>query len=397
MPPPRTSLLARASIVETLSNGLQKAWNKGALPPIILEPDYLWRRAANGRDAQDELSGRSSEDAADFRERLDVLCRALNEEAQLNPIGRAFAHGQLTRSIKQRFGLGRLWRRKPHLLDTKLAAPIIIVGQMRAGTTRIHRLLAADPTHAATRFCDSWHPIPETFDLRPFWSGAALFLGRTLNPWLETIHPFGAARPDEELGWLASAFDHCAYEAQWHIPSFVAFSEARDPAPVYREFARILRTDGAHRSNAHLPRVMKVPQFAEDLPALLEQFPDARIVVAERDTEETIRSSVSLVANQMGMQSDQADLEQIRQEWARKTQLRKTRMDTALADFTGPLAKVDFAALDDDWEQAIAKLYKALDIDFTATALAAMRNEHRRSGKDAHRHHRSDLGRLNAG
>ena len=282
MPPPRTSLLARAPIVDKLSSGLQRAWDRGWLPPIILEPDILWQRAGKGHDAQDEYSGRGPQDADDFRERLDALCRSLNQEARLSPIGRAIAHGLLTRAIGQRLALGKLWREKPELPATTIAPPILVVGQMRSGTTRIHRLLAADPAHASTRFCDSWHPVPAKPDLRPVRSGVALFLGRRLNPWLEAIHPFGAARPDEELGWLAAALDHCAYEVQWHIPSFVAFSEARDPATIYREFDRILRTDAAHRCNNHLPRVMKVPQFSEDLATLLAQFPDARVVVSRR-------------------------------------------------------------------------------------------------------------------
>ncbi|WP_209348123.1 sulfotransferase [Pontixanthobacter sp. CEM42] len=391
MPPPRTSLLARAPIVDTLSRGLQKAWDKGWTPPIVLEPHVLWERAAKDHEPEDEFSRRSAEDAADFRERLDRLCRSLNEEAQLNPMGRAFAHGQLVRSIKQRFALGKLWRERPELLETELAPPIIIVGQMRAGTTRVHRLLAADPAHAATRFSDSWHPVPQTPDLRPVWSGAALIFARTLNPWLETIHPFGAARADEELGWLAGAFDHCAYEAQWHIPAYVAFSEAGDAAPVYREFARILRTDAANHENANQPRVMKVPQFSEDLTELLGQFPNARVVVAERDEEPTIRSSVSLVANQMAMQSDDADLDRIEAEWTRKTQLRKERTAQGLAKFEGSVAHIDFAALDTDWESAIATAYKTLDLTLSDAALTAMRAEHRKAGRAKHTKHKEDL------
>ena len=34
----------------------------------------------------------------------------------------------------------------------------------------------------------------------------------------------------QEIGWLSAALSPCAYEAQWRIPSFVGWSEARDPA-----------------------------------------------------------------------------------------------------------------------------------------------------------------------
>jgi hypothetical protein len=391
MPPPRTSLLARAPMVDTLSNALQKAWDRGVLPPIELQPEVLWARAAKGQKNGDEFSGRTPADAADFQHRLAALCASLNDEARLNPIGRAFAHGQVVRAIKQRFALGRLWRKQPDVLDTQLAPPIIIAGQMRSGTTRIHRLLAADPAHSATRFCDSWNPVPTRPDLRPLWSGAALLLGRKLNPWLDTIHPFGAARPDEELGWLAGALDHCAYEAQWHIPSFVAFSEASDPAPIYREFARILQTDAAYHGNAARRRVMKVPQFAEDLQPLLAQFPDARVIVSRRNDDDTLRSSVSLVANQMAMQSDHVELDRIKQECRRKIALRAKRLEQALDAFNGPIAEVDFDALGADWETEARRIYAALSIPLSDQAITSMRNEQDRAQSSSHHGHQAQL------
>ena len=387
MPPPRPHPLARAKLVDRIDGWLATAWRKGWLDHPPLDPAALWAKASRGFDEADESGGRSAEDVADFRERLDRLTEAVESEAWLNPLGRAMAHGQLVRVIGQRLGLGQIWRKRPELLETELAPPVLVVGQMRAGTTRVHRLLAADPAHCATRFCDSWHPVPESPDLRPLKSGVALFMARRLDPWIDTLHPFGAARPDEELGWLAAALDHATYEAQWRIPSFSRWSEARDPAPVYREFARILRTDAVHRGNAALPRVMKVPQFAEDLPELLAQFPDARLVVARRCEEEVARSAASLVANQITIQSDAVDTGWIEREWERKITLRRERMEAALAQFAGPLAEVDFDALGHDWQREIERIYRALGLALTPETLAAMQREQARSAGAAHHGH----------
>lgn len=356
-----------------------------------LSPDAVWAEGAKGFDLGDELRGRSEEDAADFRVRLEKLCFALTQEAQLNELGQVFAWGQLTRIVRQRHKLGRLWREQPALADTEIAPPIIVVGQMRAGTTRIHRYLAADPAHSATRFCDSWNPTPQSPDLRPAKSAAMLALAHWLNPWLDTIHPFGSTRTDEELGWLAAAFDHCAVEAQWHIPAFTAFSEARDPAPIYREFARILRTDAAHRGNAACPRVMKTPQFAEDLPTLVTTFPSARIVHAQRNSEDVLESAVSLVANQMAMQTDHADENAIRREWRRKIELREQRAADALADFSGKVAEVDFERLGRNWQDEMEAIYSSLNLKLTGDALTAMSREVAKGQKAAHRDHRRQL------
>ena len=391
-PPPRTHPLMRSALVDRANGWLTRAWAKGLCTRPSLDPQALWRKAALTAPADGESGGRSDEEVADFRLRLERLCASLEEEAALNPLGRTLAHGQLVRAIRQRLMLGALWRRRPELAEHAIAAPIIVVGQMRSGTTRVHRLLASDPAHAGTRFCDSWLPCPPASprapDLRPLWSALMLVVARRLDPWLDAIHPFGVTRPDEELGWLAASLDHCAYEAQWRVPAFTAFSEARDPTPVYAEFTRILRTDAAMRGNAQRRRVLKVPQFAEDLPALLARFPDARIVRTHRAAEEVAASAVSLVANQMAIQSDAADIAWIEVECRRKIALREARMDAALGGFTGRLGEIAYSQLEHDWPAAMARLYATLDLPLGKQALAAMHREQSRAASAPHAAHR---------
>ncbi|WP_230079855.1 sulfotransferase family protein [Alteripontixanthobacter maritimus] len=366
-----------------------------------MDTNVLWANSVAKFASGDESGSRLPEDVADFRERLAALGEAVRGEAQLNNLGRAFAFGQLSRAITQRLQLGRLWREQPHLADIRLAPPIIVVGQMRSGTTRIHRLLAADPAHSGTRFCDAWNPVPPNRawkpDLRPVKSALALLGARRLNPWLDTLHPVSPRGPDEELGWLASALDHSTYDTQWQVPSYTAFSEARCHAPIYRELRRILATNAARSGTAHLPRVMKVPQFSEDLPELLDQFPDARLVVAERRHDEVVRSAVSLVSNQMAMQSDNVDLDWLEREWERKVALREERSRRALANFDGPMVRLEFEALNGDWRAQLRRCYAALELPLSALAMAAMEREHSRSAHGAHRHHAASYKNFNKG
>ena len=366
-------------------------WAKGLSEQPRLDPDYLWRIGAEGFSEVDEHGGRDPEDVADFRIRLERLCLSLEDDARLNALGLVMAYGQITRAIRRRHALGRLWNTRPELLATPLAPPIAVVGQMRAGTTRVHRLLGADPQHCGTRFANSIDPLPRLPGWKRAKAGAALAIARTVNPWLETLHPFGANRIDEELPWLAGALSPCAYEAQWHIPSYVAFSEARDAGPVYREFARILKTDAALEGNASLPRILKVPQFSEDLATLIDVLPDVRIVTTDRCNRRTLESSVSLVASQVAFQTDYGDLAAIRAEWSRKLALREERMDAALALFRGPRAEACFDALGEDWRAVMRKVYRDLGLTLDAATLAAMEAEQALSGRGAHRTHRAQI------
>lgn len=389
--PPRPHPCARSPRVDRLNSWLEAAWRKGLCDRPSLDPDALWTKALRDAPAHGEQGTRGEADIADFRLRLEILAESLVAEARLNPLGLTMAHGQLVRVVRQRLELGALWQAEPRILDTDLAPPIIVVGHMRSGTTRVHRLLASDPALAATRFCDSWHPVPRFPDTRPAWSALSLVFARALDPWLDSIHPFGVTRPDEELGWLAAALDHCAYEAQWRIPVFTAFSEARDPAPIYCEFANMLRTDANWHGNADRPRVLKVPQFAEDLPALLAEFPDARVVMTSRCPQATAASAASLVANQMAMQSDDVDFDWIEREVRRKIALRQDRMDAALGNFGGPLAVVEFERLTADWEAEAARIYADIGLPLSDEALAAMRAEQGRASQSPHRAHGQQL------
>lgn len=396
MAPPRPHPLARSRVAAWADRTIAALWSRGITDQPPLDPDFLWARGSKGFTREDEQSIRSADEVADFRDRLTVLCRSLREEAELNALGHTMAYGQLVGAIRKRHALGRLWCARPELAATPIAPPIVVVGQMRAGTTRMHRLLAADPAHAGTLFCNSHDPVPRRPDTRPLRSVAGLAIARRINPWLDTLHPFGATRVDEEIGWLAGALNPCTFEAQYRIPGYVAYSETRDAGPVYREFARILRTDAAAMGNADRPRVLKCPQFAEDLATLLDAFPDARLVVTRRDSAEVLASTVSMVACQMAFQTDHASLSQIEAEWARKLALRADRVDRALGTTNVPVGDVEFAALGADWRGEIARVYAALGLTLTRETLGLMAAEQRRSEGGDHVGHARHIARFEA-
>jgi hypothetical protein len=396
-PPTRDHLLARGPMAARANDFLGKAWERGWLPPPELDPEALWALAAKPHGARAdtaEYGGRSEEDVADFRERLARLIASIEDEADLNPLGRAMAWGQLSRVVKNRLAFGALWLERPELLETPLAPPIIVIGHMRSGTTRIHTLLAADPAHSHTRYCDAYHPVPARFGMNRLKAGLELAMLGLLNPWMQSIHPMAPAAVEEELAWLSAALHHSIYESQWHIPAYSAWSEGRGPLPIYREFRRILQTDAAHRGLADKPRVLKVPAFAEDLATLLALFPDARLVIAKREHEAVLKSAISLAANQMAIQSDSCCLEQIEARWRHKIALREARMAAALQGWCGPVARLDFDEINAGWEGAIARCYAALDLDLSADALLAMQRVMAASEGGHHHAHAEQLARF---
>lgn len=381
--------------VTAINRALQIAWERGWASIPTLEPDRLVQKAARQSRCDPD------EDGVGWKSRLDRLCADLHDHADLTDLGRTIAHGQIVSALSNRFRAHALWRRHPEIGRQPLTAPIIVVGQMRSGTTRMQRLLACDARLTFTHFYESWNPIPANgdragFDGRKLKGWAALKCAGFLNPAFKNIHPTHWHAPDEEIGLHNLSIFGSAFEAQWNIPSYTAAVETEDATAVYGEFKRLLQTLRWLRGDTtDRPWILKVPQFAQDLPALLTIFPDARVIYLSRDPLEIMASSASLVCNQMALQSHAVDPHRVGREWARKVRLREARMTAAKAAATVPQIEVDYADIDRDWAQEMQRVYAMLKLPFDAavrSAMGAYLQASQPGDRNRHRYHPSQFG-----
>lgn len=334
-----------------------------------------------------------------FRKPLDILVRALEEEASLNQLGRFGAAGQLKKVLKDRLFTQHLLDEHPEIRERTMHPPVIVVGPMRSGTTRLHRLLAADDRFSHMRFFETICPVPRPGfrkgrpDRR--WLPATLLLGAVhrLNPNTAVIHPTGPHEPEEELGLLVASMWGMKHEAQWHIPSYGRWSEAQDPTPAYEHMAQLLRIVGwARGDDDSRPWVLKTPQHMLDLPALLRVFPGARIIFTHREPQAVVGSSCSLVWNQMIIHSDRVDAATIGREWLRKTELQIERMRLAREQIPeSHRIDVRYEDMERDWPAVMRRIYRFLDLDIE-TALPTMSAYIDDAERERHRHpHRYSL------
>jgi hypothetical protein len=334
-----------------------------------------------------------------WREPFAVLVRSLQTEADLNPIGLTLAHGQIVKVLRERLRAHALWCAHPEILELPLAPPIVVLGSMRSGTTRIQRLLACDDRLIHTRLFESLSPVPEQdggrTDRRPIKAAAGLAFLHALNPALAAVHPSGASLPDEEFGLFSFAFSGAQFQAQWRIPAFARWWEGQDPLPVYREFRRLMQTIAWTRGGrSDRPWVLKAPQFMEELDALLTVFPDARLLCLGRDPVDVVASSCSLVWQQQRIQSDTADRDWIGREWLHKTAHRvRAASSSRAARPDVPQLAIDFAAVNRDWRSEVERIYAFLGLDLTSRTLAAMQAYMRgATGHQGHRYSLEDFG-----
>lgn len=375
---------------------LPRLWRMRVLPPPDLQEATIEAQAMRS-------TGLSDFGDEWFRKPLRRLLPALREEANLNPLGRIIAHGSILKVMKERLWGEALFRAHPEIRARPLPSPVVIVGPMRSGTTRLHRLLASDPRFAHLRLFEAMCPVPwpnsgKRRDPRAAYTARGWKALTWINPANAEVHPTGPMEPDEELGLLEQSLWGAQIEAQRRIPSYARWCEGEDATPAYAHMADLLRLTGWFRGDDPArPWVLKTPQHMQDLAALDRVFPDARQIFIHRDPVKVVGSACSLAWNQMVVQSDEVDPAWIGREWLHKTGHRvRTTLAVRECIDAGRQLDVGFAEMNADWRGVMRRVYAFLDMELTPGALAAMeeylRRAEREQGFRRHRYRLEDFG-----
>ncbi|MBX7513432.1 sulfotransferase [Qipengyuania sp. GH38] len=363
--PPR-----RTRFIDIADAAIRAGRKVGLVDPARLEADFLIEQVSEAYGS-DDFGDRWFEGA------LEVLLDSTKAEARLNAAGDFSAMKTIHHLLRDRLYAQQWFDRHPEILARPIRNPVVIVGPMRSGTTRMHRLLASDQRFAHLRSFETISPVPRpgfeevmagnAEDFRPKLAARIMKVARLANPRTLSIHPTGPFEPEEELGLIAASMYGMKFEAQWRIPTFARWSEAGSAVPAYRHMANLLRLIGWSQQESSLrPWILKTPQHMLDLPALLEVFPDARLIFTHRDPQSIVGSAASLAWNQTIIYSDDVSPNEIGREWLRKTALMISRMrDARDAIPRERMIDVQFDAMDRDWRGTMERVYNFLDLDMT--------------------------------
>jgi hypothetical protein len=365
--PPR-----RTHFIDMLNAGMRLARKTGLAEEPRLERSALMAQAR-------EYTGLDDFGDPWFEKPFDKLLEAVNGEARLNAAGEWAARKQFEKVLHDRLWAQQWFARHPEILSRPLPHPVIVVGPMRSGTTRMHRLLASDHRFTHLRSFETISPVPRPdfkhggYDSRAVLAARIMRVARLANPRTLTIHPTGPMEPEEELGLLVNSFWSTKHDAQWWVPSYGRWSERQDPTPAYEQMVRLLQLTGwAQQASSLRPWILKTPQHMLDLPALLKVFPDARLIFTHRDPLSVVGSAASLAWNQTIIYSDHADARKIGEEWLRKTRLQIDRMRAARDDIPRRrFIDVHYEEMESDWRSAMRRVYDFIGFDI-APALPAM-------------------------
>lgn len=262
------------------------------------------------------------DDAGDptFAEPLGILLDALAADRGLNFTGRLAASSLVRSLLEQRLQLEDLLRAHPEISARPVAAPLVIIGLPRSGTTLLQFLLAADPANRALLHWEATQPFPVperlTFETDPRIREVerTFRLVDYLAPQARVIHPLAADRPTECVTLLARSFASLEFAATYGVDEHLSWFLEADLRPHYADMRRQLQALQWHTERDRW--LLKCPAHMFALDALLDAFPDARIVQLHRDPAKVVPSYCSLVSVLQGVTHDRVDLEAIGRRWA---------------------------------------------------------------------------------
>lgn len=363
--------------------------------PAMLDKDYLLEQASDATGLHD-FGDRW------FDKPFEVLLESVKHEARLNAAGDFSAMKMFHHVLRDRLYTQMWFGKHPEILARPLRNPVVIVGPMRSGTTRLHRLLAADKRFAHLRSFETISPVPrpgfeavlegEAEDFRPKLAARILKVARLANPRTLSIHPTGPYEPEEELGLVAASMYGMKWEAQWHVPSYAKWCHEESAVPAYRHMANLLRLIGWSQQESSLrPWILKTPQHMLDLPALLEVFPDARLIFTHRDPKQVVGSAASLAWNQTIIYSDHNDAAETGREWLGKTSEMIERMRAARDSIPRErMIDVQYEDMEQDWRGTMERVYRFLGLDMDP-AVAGMQDYLDRSARLKRKPHRYSI------
>lgn len=238
-----------------------------------------------------------------------VFIKSLEDEANLNLMGRLRIRQEMLVYLKARLQIEDTYKRHPEIEREEIKQPILITGQGRSGTSLLQNVLAAHPDYGTLRHWEMLMPCPPpekaTYDTDPRIDEAEAWITQwnRVVPTLESMHEFSARMPFECTVVMSIPFQSDAYICGWvQVPSFHAYIAKLDPTIPLRFLKRVLKLLQWKNPRKHW--VLKDVVLLGKLDAVLKVFPDVCVVWAHRDPVRATASFVNMLGTMQWAGSD---------------------------------------------------------------------------------------------
>ena len=232
-----------------------------------------------------------------FRMLVDDLA---SPDAGLTGVGNYFMRSQVKSALVARLLTQARFAEFPQHAEVAVERPIFVLGLPRTGTTALSRLLCADPAHQGLEMWLTEFPQPrpprDTWDDDPIFTAmqAAFQQHHVTNPEFMGIHYMDATEPEECWRVLRQTGKSLGFESLAHVPAYSAWLAGQEWVDAYERHRQNLQLIGLNDQDRRW--VLKNPSHLIALDALMTVYPDALVVMMQRDPVTSVASACSLSA-----------------------------------------------------------------------------------------------------
>lgn len=337
-----------------------------------------------------------------FHEPLEVLTRAMREEANLNDMGVKTHTERLSNALENRLRRIDLVKRHPEITDEVVDVGIVIVGLPRTGSTMLQRLVASSPKATATLWWETIFPLPrgpigpaEVAQRKADAEALALQLVEA-SAGFEAIHPMDAHAYDEELTLIEQSFVSNIPESMLYVPSYGDWLLKADQTNAYLELIEWLKIlqwqDPARRGKKW---VLKSPHHLTAVQTVLDSFPGAVIAMTHRRIEHVMGSWYSMVASLTSGNTDSDFAALQARHWTKRLHSNLVGMMEARSKAESRFADVHYRSLLEAPLVQATDVFRAAGIEADATDHAAWAGwvaSNKRDNRPTHKYDVTDFG-----
>jgi len=305
----------------------------------------------------------------DWLGRLRSLAAAMDDTAQMHAPGRFLTKTEFLRCLRTRLWLAEDARRRPGIVDEVIAAPLVVTGPARTGTTLLLELLDLDPSLRGARGWEIGHPGPaaerdEAEALRLAETEYELWVD--LHPEFATVHDMRAAYPQECIHLQMPSFSGAYWPMVAEIPGWTP-----DVVAAQQFHQRVLQS--LQYGTDDRTWVLKTPVYLPMLALVFAFYPDAWVVHTHRDPVKTATSSASTLANVRWIRSDHVDTLNIAGDDGMGTLLLNLMEQRKNGELPERIVDVHFADLMADPAETVARAYASMGRELTGEHADAIR------------------------
>ena len=216
-----------------------------------------------------------------------VLIRAIEEEAKLNFMGRILTRHEFVLYLETRLRIQDQYTRHPEIEEEEIREPVMILGHGRTGTTILHEVMSCDPQFRIPKRWEAMFPVPPpeeaTYETDPRIERAdrLITIFDRVTPEWKAMHKFGGDLPVECAEYLYACFLSNVFVFSFQIPSYAEYLATQDVGYTIKWHQRYLKLLQWKYRKPHW--LLKNPIWIDEIPSVLEHYPDAKIVLTHRD------------------------------------------------------------------------------------------------------------------